>query len=421
MKPRLFCEFPAGLAAVSLRLQGGAHCRPPISRMGNKAGYSKVILGVLGLHSGQGAGAYWWAEADQDVAALLQIYPDPEALMEVARIIRGWADEEPRALWERLRAERKERGSRSDPGDVAGWIVSGAWNFEAGAQEHGFVGPDGRRCGAVGLSDRAARLAEYAMITASNRLICVSGPDLMNTGAGGTRHGGEFATAPEAVAEGMERVAKFSFLHQGSFQHKGPEAGIGRPEGIPDGMDGHGAVRPVACILGDAFPRLTDRGWPSVCVSPRIPTAAKVSAAIGTPGDLEGCIVYSDPPYIGTTPYAHSLSRAAVVAMARDFAAMGATVAISEQVALTDLTGEGWHTVEITGGRVGQKRTFSDQQKEMITMNREPDFKIAQQEGMFGLPDAPAPKRVKGRGTAAPVRAQAVEVVEQVGLFGGGR
>ena len=81
MRPRLFCEFPAGLASVSLRLQGGAHCRPPISRMGNKQGYAKLILGTLGLHSGQGAGGYWWAEADADVAALLRIYPDPAAFV----------------------------------------------------------------------------------------------------------------------------------------------------------------------------------------------------------------------------------------------------------------------------------------------------------------------------------------------------
>ena len=293
-RPRLFCEFPAGLASVSLRLQGGATMRPPISRMGNKAGYSKIILGVLGLHSGQGAGAYWWAEADQDVAALLRIYPDPVALLEVARIIRGWSDEEPRALWERLRAERRERGSRSDPGGVA----------------------------------------EYA------------------------------------------------FLHQGSFQHKGPEAGIGRPEGIPDGMDGHGAARPVASILGDAFPRLADRGWPPVRVSPSIPTAAEVSAAIGTPGDLEGCIVYSDPPYINTTGYGHNLSRAAVVAMARDFSAMGATVAISEQTPISEL--DGWESVEISDGRVGAKRTFSAQKREYLTMNRTPGFKIPTQYNLLG-------------------------------------
>ena len=122
-KPRLFCEFPAGLAAVSLRLQGGAHCRPPISRCGNKAGYAHTILDALGLRGGQGAAAYWWAEADPDVAALLRIYPDPDALREVARIIRGWAGEEPRALWERLRAERRARGAATGTvGEVAAWL-----------------------------------------------------------------------------------------------------------------------------------------------------------------------------------------------------------------------------------------------------------------------------------------------------------
>ena len=361
-RPRLFCEFPAGLAAVSLRLQGGAHCRPPISRMGNKAGYSKIILGVLGLHSGQGAGAYWWAEADQDVAALLRIYPDPVALLEVARIIRGWSDEEPRALWERLRASRRELGSRSDPGGVAGWIVSGAWNYVEGDDREphrwAFVGPDRgssrqngggshSRMTTDNLSDRAARLAEYAMIAASNRVICVSGPDLMNTGDGGTRFGGEFATAPEAVAEGMERVAGPNLNNQAS--------------------------RAV---------NLSARGWPPVRVSPSIPTAAEVSAAIGTPGDLDGCIVYSDPPYTNTTGYGHNLSRAAVVAMAADFDAMGATVAISEQTPIAEL--DGWESVEISEGRVGAKRTFSAQKREYLTMNRTPGFKIPTQSNLFG-------------------------------------
>ena len=419
MKPRLFCEFPAGLAAVSLRLQGGAHCRPPISRMGNKAGYSKVILGVLGLHSGQGASAYWWAEADQDVAALLRIYPDPDALLEVARIIRGWAGEEPRALWERLRAERRERGSRSDPGGVAGWIIGGAWSFRRCEPDSGFnpgvESGEAWNAGAETIAARAAHLAEYAMIASSNRLICVGGPDLMNTGDGGTRFGGEFSTPPEQVAAGMERVAGWAVIRAWSV--KADESYFRGPDGMSSGQHERGALT-LDGLQGRAA-RLSARGWPPVCVSPSIPTAAEVAAAIGTPGDLEGCIVYSDPPYIGTTPYTHNLSRAAVVAMARDFAAMGATVAISEQVALADLTSDGWHAVEITGGRVGQSREFSKQKTEMITMNREPDFKIAQQEGMFGEPP-PAPKRVKGRGVAAPTRVQAV-AVEQVGLFGGGR
>lgn len=383
--------------------------------MGNKAGYAKVILGVLGLHSGQGAGAYWWAEADQDVAALLRIYPDPEALLEVARIIRGWAGEEPRALWGRLRAERMERGSRSDPGGVAGWVVQADWAFRQGSPESGF-NPSGRSAHSSTFAARAAHLAEYAMIASGNRLICVGGPGLMNTGDGGTRFGGEFATAPEQVAAGMERVAGWMYMGDMAFRKGEVDSGyrddVGAFQRGTRGEPLHGAVR----TSGRAA-RLSARGWPPVCVSPSIPTAAEVSAAIGTPDDLEGCIIYSDPPYIGTTPYAHNLSRAAVVAMARDFAAMGATVAISEQVALPDLTSDGWHAVEITGGRVGQSREFSKQKTEMITMNREPDFKIAQQEGMFGEPP-PAPKRVKGRGASAPARVQMVETVEQVGLFG---
>ena len=383
-RPRLFCEFPAGLAAVSLRLQGGAHCRPPISRMGNKAGYSKIILGVLGLHSGQGAGAYWWAEADQDVAALLRIYPDPVALLEVARIIRGWSDEEPRALWERLRAERRERGSRSDPGGVAGWMVGGSLSFRQGEIDSGYAGDPGEDSNRYGdprvrTSDSAARLAEYAMIAASNRLICVSGDDLMNTGDGGTRFGGEFATSPGSVAEGMERVAGWLFTAGNAAPHALDVWKTVPASAVACGVEANLS----ASGLSDRAARLVDRGWPPVCVSPRIPTAAEVSAAIGTPGDLEGCIVYSDPPYTNTTGYGHDLSRAAVVAMAQEFSAMGATVAISEQTPIEEL--DGWESVEISDGRVGQKRTFSKQKKEYLTMNRTPGFKIAKQSNLFGV------------------------------------
>jgi len=229
--------------------------------------------------------------------------------------------------------------------------------------------------------DRAQRLAEYAMIAASNRLICVSGDDLMNAGAGGTTFGGEFATPPVKVAEGMEAlrdVAAFAFLQQGSFKNKGPDAGIGMPDG--NTKTGH---QPVLGMLARDIPASIRQGWPTVRVSLAIPTAAEVSAAIGTPGDLEGCVVYSDPPYINTTPYAHNLSREAVVAMARDFAAMGATVAISEQTPISEL--DGWEAVEITGGRVGQKRVFSEQQIEFVTMNRTPGFKIAKQVNLFGV------------------------------------
>ncbi len=88
-----------------------------------------------------------------------------------------------------------------------------------------------------------------------------------------------------------------------------------------------------------------------------------------------------DPPYIGTTGYAATLSRRLVVGHARAYAALGATVCISEAEALPELPG--WHSAEISAGRKGQKRTFSKQQGEYLTMNREPDHHVATQRGLF--------------------------------------
>jgi len=107
MKPPIFIELCAGTAALSLRLQGGAGAKPPVSRMGAKTGYADAILAVLGLYPGQGAESYLWCEPDDGVRGLLMAYPQPEVLRAAAKILRGWKDEEPRALWERLRAELK--------------------------------------------------------------------------------------------------------------------------------------------------------------------------------------------------------------------------------------------------------------------------------------------------------------------------
>ena len=382
-RPRLFAELPAGLASVSLRLHGGPNCRPPISRMGNKAGYAEVILAALGLRSGQGAGRYLWAEADPNVAALLRCYPDVDMLRRVAEIIRGWKDEEPRALWERLRAERKARGVRVDAEGTAGWLTAG-WLSYGQDPERGFrttAGgawpddpPDPQSIG-----DRCHRLAEYAAIVSSNRLINMAGRDLMNTGNGGTRYGGEFATPVGEVAErfeGMAReVAGWATVGFGSYKQGEPESGFCRTAGggWPDDPRDIG-------VLSGRFQAVTG-GWPPVLVLPTIPEAADVAAWMGTPGDLEDCVVYMDPPYAGTTGYAATLGRDEVVRHARAYAALGATVAISEaEVVMPE-----WCAVEITAGRKGQKRTFSKQQAEWLTMNREPAHRVATQPALFAV------------------------------------
>ncbi len=119
MKPPIFIELCAGTAALSLRLQGGPKAKPPVSRMGAKTGYADAILAVLGLYPGQGAESYLWCEPDDGVRGLLMAYPQPEVLRAAAKILRGWKDEEPRALWERLRAELKAGASVEGAEEVA--------------------------------------------------------------------------------------------------------------------------------------------------------------------------------------------------------------------------------------------------------------------------------------------------------------
>ena len=277
----MFVELCAGLAAVSLMLQGGRHARPPVSRMGNKAGYALAILRVMGLRPGQGADRYLWCEPDDGCRALLHAYTDRAMMQEAARIIRSWADEEPRALWERLRAE-----------------------------------------GAV------------------------------------------------RVGEARE-VARECFVHQGSYQYRGGASGIGRPDGR-DAGGGFGAVAPLVEML----PRT---------LAPLVSHNATTHPDARAVDPIPGSVAFMDPPYVNTTGYGHDLPRAEVIALARRWCGAGASVYVSEAEPIADLVGDGWRAVEITSQRIGQKRTFSKQQREWLTCSVEPAWRPAEQEGLFGV------------------------------------
>jgi hypothetical protein len=93
--------------------------------------------------------------------------------------------------------------------------------------------------------------------------------------------------------------------------------------------------------------------------------------------------VYCDPPYLDTTGYQHDLPREDVIRVALAWSDAGATVCISEAVPIEI---PGWHHVEITGERKGQKRTFSKQKREWLTLNREPAWRPSVQEGLFSCP-----------------------------------
>jgi hypothetical protein len=115
--------------------------------------------------------------------------------------------------------------------------------------------------------------------------------------------------------------------------------------------------------------RLADALAAAPCVGP-----ATVVPAVAPPTEPlpDGAVVYMDPPYLGTSTYAHHLPRAQVVQVALAWAAAGATVAISEAEPLPELVAQGWHAQELTWCKRGHRRTFSRQQREFLTMNRQP-------------------------------------------------
>jgi hypothetical protein len=481
--PPLFVELCAGTAALSLRLhRDGA--RPPVSRMGAKTGYADVILRVLGLIPGQRADRYLWCEPDPGVRLLLHAYRSAPLAKAAAAIIRGWAAEDPRALWERLRAEGPPRlpDGEVDAGEVARWAVVGRWSVRAGDPSSGYSGPDvWAQPTAQAISaacDRTPTLpatitpdarhidprevARWAQITASNRLIHTAWSDAegrwVNTGDGGATFGGDaFATPPERTAEGFDaapgdvpavvvpdarevdprEVARWAVgeAWQNGGRYMGPDRpsschppgwtasitaeGLARRADALPAIDGaliHPDAREVdprevarwafvqSCntmIALDSDWRNTGAGGSTFHGGDRAGDPFRAAGPlertnidgalihpdardIDPPALPPGTVVYMDPPYLNTTGYAHDLPRAEVVAIARRWAAAGATVAISEAEPIPELVAEGWYAVRIDGERVGQKRTFSKQQAEWLTLSRPPAWVPPVQGGLFG-------------------------------------
>ena len=119
--------------------------------------------------------------------------------------------------------------------------------------------------------------------------------------------------------------------------------------------------------------------------APTLPATITDDARKVDPPQLPaGVVAYMDPPYLGTTGYSHDLGREAVVELARKWEAAGALVCISEAEPIHALVEDGWFVVEITGERKGQKRTFSKQQREFLTLSRKPAWKPAVQGQLFG-------------------------------------
>jgi len=337
----LFVELCAGTAALSLAFHArgeplksrkGAfkQVKPPVSRMGSKAGYAAAILDVLGLEQGQGTRdgtRYIWCEPDPGVRLLLEAYRDAGLSRAAADIIRGWAGEDPRALWERLRAEGPPRGAEA--GEVARWIFGTTASYSTTTPFAGFLHPEeGGRYGAARL-DVARRTEGLPTLPAE--------------------------VHPDARAVEPREVARWLTITAGAT------GGVG-------GFKGLHCLRPSV----DGF--IPSRSSLSATIEAAEPIPATIlpDAREVDPGHClpAGTIVYIDPPYVGTTKYAADLPRAEVVALARKWSEAGATVCISEQVAIPELVADGWEAIDISARRVGQRRTFSKQQSEFLTIKR---------------------------------------------------
>ena len=387
----LFVEGCAGTGALSLALQFGLGCRPPVSRLGAKTGYALALLRVLGLRPGQGADAFVLAEPDLGCRALLHAYTDPALMRAAADIIRSWASEDPRALWERLRAEGPIRdfGAR----EVGRGIILPTWAFRQGVVESGFNpntaydtpirSSDGREdvfrgVTAEKIADKASELARWLQVQASNRPINVGAETMANTGKGGTTFGGEeFATPAEKVADAAREVARHAYVAAQSWK------GEGKHFAEQDPSRGAGVHQHERVQNGELVARMDTAGLPATIV----PDIREIDPA----GCPVGTVAYFDFPYLGDgsqkiTGYGHDLTLQDQIDIARRWDAAGAVVAVSECVSrVADFGGEGWWGVDITDTRVGQRRTFSTAlgRTEWLTLNREPSWTPAIQQALF--------------------------------------
>ena len=346
----LFVELCAGTAALSLRLHARG-ARPPVSRMGAKTGYADAILRVLGLAPGARAARYLWCEPDPGVRLLLEAYRDADLARAAAAIIRGWADEEPRVLWERLRAEGPPVLPATGP-EVARWAMLRAWSVKS-AEDY-FRGPGGV---SNGEHERSALTIDgaAARFDAAPTLPATIAPDARTVD-------------PREVARVVQIMASNELINVAWNEEKGRWQNTGAGGTTFGGAIGYGADRSPAKL--DALP-----------VMPA--TIAPDAREVHPPALPPGTIAYLDPPYVGTTGYAADLPRSEVVTLARRWQATGARVCISEAEPIPELVARGWHAVRIDGERQGQKRTFSRQQAEWLTLSEAPAWRPPVQAGLF--------------------------------------
>lgn len=302
----------AGAAACALRLVGGPGLTPPVAWMGGKRRLAHEIVDAMGVPEGPpsrvllaDAGPWGW------VWPLLLA---PASAADVARVLRSWAGEHPRDLWQRLAAvppaeDLHERAAQwlwlqaRAPSGVPVWFEDWRW-VSGNGKPATDRGEDMRWPGHQALRATWRMGEEFAKSRRGDRTISQAG----------TARGRESTLTTSLIGDRLEAIADafrgvLATVHHGS-----------------------------AAECGEAHRR---------AALPMLPTHG-------------GWWVYIDPPYVGATGYGWTLPRAEVLALARRWHEAGAVVAVSEA---EPLTLDGWHHVKLT--REGGK-------PEWLTLSREP-------------------------------------------------
>lgn len=256
----------AGAAAVALRLVGGRNLLPPVAWMGGKRRYARAIADAMGVPDERpsrvvlcDAGPWGW---------VWKLLLHPESAARVGAVLRSWAGEHPRELWDQLAAappaeEVHERAAQwlwlqaRAANSVPCW-----WSADRGV----FVDARGRIATDKGSDRRWAQGQRWEMGSAGGAMPQPIGQNGRGAGEGGFNFPATIADRAEAIADAFLRVLDVEIKHADAFQ-------------VP--------------LLAKAF-------------------------------------YYLDPPYVGATGYGWDCPRAEVVELARRLTLTQGVVAISE-------------------------------------------------------------------------------------------
>jgi hypothetical protein len=280
----------AGAAACALRLVGGRGLTPAVSWMGSKRRLAGDILGAMGVPAGRpsrvllgDAGPWGW---------VWPLLLKPENSARVAAVLRSWAGEHHRALWDRLFAEPpredlheraaqwlwlQSRAASGVPMWWSEWLDGGRGRWEQGSGEGRPPQPAGQRgTWRMGEEQRKSRRGDRG---ASQK---------------GTSRDVGGMSDPRTIADRLDAIALAAQAVSWDVFH-------GRAEAL--------------------VPHLTGPTWALL-----------------------------DPDYQGATGYGWTCSRPDVVSTAIRWAMAGAVVGVCEAVPLTI---PGWHALELTreGGK----------------------------------------------------------------------